>query len=581
MIVAEGLTKAFGSVVAVDDVSFEVQAGEVVALLGHEGAGKTTLVRLLCAHVRSTSGTATILGKPYAELARPARRVGVLLGTGAHPARSARDHLRIAAARGELPASRVDDVLALVGLEDEAARPVRELDRGARGRLALATALLGEPEVVILDDPEAGLEDDEVRWLHELLRALADRGCAVLATGRELSDAAHVADRVLVLDRGALVAQTTPDELLRRAGSEVVVRSPDAAALADELHSVGIETSSAGGDRLRARDIPPRVVSELAATSGVPVWDVREERPDVDDALDELIADGGSQSGAGPAHDGERAAAAGAPDSDGAACSPDADLGALESELDDRLAALSAPHEPRVVAVLAPGTGLGATTLSFLIADVLAAAREGGTLAVALSCDHDRMSLPVAREERTSLNLADLLDDLPHFDEYARISPYVAPVPSGAHVICGSPQERLASITPSDVEALLAFAGRFYDTIVIDAGDVPEATLRAVAARADEVVLLGAPESVEGIGDGDSVLAAIESERADRATLVFNRVDEQRIRELDGDAAYALVPRDRELIRALDAGGFRLDTVGQPTRVALKRLALLVAERIA
>ena len=190
-------------------------------------------------------------------------------------------------------------------------------------------------------------------------------------------------------------------------------------------------------------------------------------------------------------------------------------------------------------------------------------------------------SRPVAPDQRTSLGLADLLDDLPDFDERARISPYVAPAPSGADVLCGPEPARLAAIEPADVEALLAFARRFYDTIVLDVGALGDATLRAVVRHADEVVLLGVPDAIDGLDGADPVLDAIEGERSERATLVLNRVEEQRIRDMGGDGAYALVPRDRDLIRALDAGDFRLDAVGLPTRVALKRLALLVGERIA
>ncbi len=596
-IAAHGLAKRFGDDLAVDDLSFEVARGEIAGLLGHADAGKTTVLRMLVGHVHHDAGKATILGKPYAQLEQPLHRVGVLLGTGAHPARNARDHLRVAAARAGLPLSRVGEALALVGLEREATIRTRLLAPGARRRLALAATLLARPDVLILDDPAEGLDAEGVRWLHSLLRALAGDGCAVLLAARRLADAAQVADRVLVLDRGALIAESSPAELLREAGSEVVVRSPGANLLADELRGVGIATSAPAGEELRVQDVPPRVVSELAVATGVPVWEVRAEHSTADDALEELIArGGGSANGAEPErHDGDvpgdpdvgDARGDSSPGEDGRASDDDtaassADgLAELESSLDEQLAAHAPGDEPRVVAVVAPAAGLGRTTLAFVLADALAAGTGARTLAVALSCDHERMSLPVPRDQRTRLGLDDLLGDLPGFDDRARISPYVAEAASGAHVLCGPRRaEQLAAITPPQLATLLDFASGFYDVVVLDVGDLAKESLRAVVSRADEVLLLGAPDVVKGIDAGDPVLDAIEAERSERAMLVFNQVDEERMPDTDGSPAYALVPRDRELIRALDQGNFSLDRLRAPTRVALKRMALLVAERL-
>ena len=215
---------------------------------------------------------------------------------------------------------------------------------------------------------------------------------------------------------------------------------------------------------------------------------------------------------------------------------------------------------------------------------MLAATAGASTLAIALSCDHDRMSMPVAEDSRTSLHLGDLLGDLPGFGESAHIAPYVSVAASGAQVLCGPPEpDQLDAIDPEQLDALLAFAARFYELIVLDVGELRDATLRAVARRADTILLLGAPGAVDDLGERSQVLEAIEAERTEPAILVFNQVDEERLRSYAraagaGAGSHVLVPQDRELIRALDAGDFELAEVAPVTRYALKRLGLAVAE---
>ena len=568
MIVAEGLTKAYGDTVAVAGVGFEVAAGEIVGLLGLAGAGKTTILRMLVGFVHPDEGSATILGKPYVALERPLRRVGVLLGNGAHPARSARDHLRIAAARAGLPVQRVDAVLDLAGLQDKAAVAAGRLTEGERTRLGIATALLGEPEAVIFDEPARGLDAEGASWLHSLVMALAERGCAVLLAGRTLADIGEVGDDVLALDHGSLVARSSLQGLARRAGSEVLVRSPGAAVLAEGLRDAGVAVSATEGDALHVHDAPPRVVGEVALARGVPIWEARSQPVGPDEALEALLETARSSNGDGAHHrDGEE----------------EVPLAETEARLDAELAEVGRRDEPQVIAVVAPGSGFGRTTLTFLLADVLAAATERRSLALALSCDHERLSLPVIREQRTTLALGDLLADLPEFDDLARISPYVAPAPSGAEVLCGArDDEALDALGPPEIDALLDFAGRFYDLVVVDVGALGEPALRALVRRADEVVLLGVPDANGALDPRAPVLDVVDAEREDRATLVVNRVPEERV-ELqrgDPDRTYALVPEDRELIRALDAGDFELARSAPRTRVALKRLALVVAERL-
>lgn len=570
MILAEGLTKHFGATAAVDDVSFEAQPGTLVGLVGHDGAGKTTTLRMLVGHVTPTAGSSAILGRPFAALDHPLRRVGVMLDDDVHPARTARDHLRIAAALAGLDDARVDAVLGVVGLEDEAGWRGRSLTRGMRRRLGIATALLAEPEVIILDEPATGLDPEGVRWLRSLLRSLADDGRTLLVSSIGADEVEEIADTVLVMDRGSLLTESSPRDLTA-AQMEVLVRTPGAEVLAEELRGAGISPSAVTSDEVRVPDVPVRVVSERAQASGVPVWEIREDEPSLEEAVVELTRDAsanGAHDGGEPEDSGDDGAAPDVPDE-------------AETALDAELADLPAFESCRVVAVLAPAAELGRTTLSFLLADTLAACTETATLAVGLSCDRQRLSMPAAHDRRTSLGLTDLLGDLPAFDESAHISPYVSVTRFGAHVLSGpADAQELRAVDPDQLDALLDFAGRFYPVVVVDAGELSERSLRAAVRRADRVLLLGAPGAVDDLDDAGGVLAAIEAERDDAAVLVFNLVEEERVRAQGhggGSGSHVLVPRDRELVRALDGGDFELSAVGATTRTALKRLALTVA----
>ncbi|WP_034591906.1 ABC transporter ATP-binding protein [Hamadaea tsunoensis] len=198
-----GLTKRFGAVTAVDDLSFDLHPGTVTAFLGPNGAGKTTTARMLLGLVRPTSGTALVDGRPYAGLSHPKRRVGAVLeATAYHPGRRAREHLRIAARAGGVPAARVDEVLKLVDLGDAADRRVRGYSLGMRQRLGLATALLGDPGLLILDEPGNGLDPAGLAWLRNLLRDLAAQGRTILVSSHILAEVAQTVDRVLVVAGG-------------------------------------------------------------------------------------------------------------------------------------------------------------------------------------------------------------------------------------------------------------------------------------------------------------------------------------------------------------------------------------------
>jgi ABC-2 type transport system ATP-binding protein len=214
VIEVRGLTKRYGRVLAVDHLSFEVERGTVTGFLGSNGAGKTTTLRMLLGLVRPDAGTATINGRPYRDLAEPLHQVGAVLDASSYyPGRTARNHLRIQAIAGQADPSRVDDVLELAGLAGAADRRIGGFSLGMRQRLGLATALLTDPEVLILDEPANGLDPEGIHWLRDLVRDLAADGGAVLISSHILAEVAQTVDSVVILDRGRLVAQSSLADL--------------------------------------------------------------------------------------------------------------------------------------------------------------------------------------------------------------------------------------------------------------------------------------------------------------------------------------------------------------------------------
>ncbi len=208
------LTKRFGDVVAVDDVTFSLQPGTVTGFLGPNGAGKTTTLRVLLGLAEPTAGEALVFGRRYATLDEPVRRVGAVLeSSDFHPGRTGRDHLRVLAVAAGLRPERVDEVLELVSLESGARRTVKTYSLGMRQRLGLAAALLGEPSLLILDEPANGLDPVGVRWLRQYLRAFAEGGGAVLVSSHVLAEIAQTVDRVVIIDRGRVLADAALDEL--------------------------------------------------------------------------------------------------------------------------------------------------------------------------------------------------------------------------------------------------------------------------------------------------------------------------------------------------------------------------------
>jgi ABC-2 type transport system ATP-binding protein len=284
-----GLTKRYGPVTAVDDLSFAVRDAAVTGFLGPNGAGKTTTLRMILALARPTSGRATVLGRPYAELDQPARRVGANLEiAGAHPGRKGRDHLRALAAMARLPASRVDEVLKLVELDGAGNRRAGKYSLGMRQRLGLAATLLGDPEVLVLDEPANGLDPQGIRWLRDFLRSMAAEGRTVLISSHVLAEVAQTVDDVVVIHRGRLVEQGPVARLT--AGGHVVVRSPRPAELRAALDRASL-TVTADGDLLVVDADDPARVGDVAFDAGIPVHELTTRATSLEEAFLALTRD--------------------------------------------------------------------------------------------------------------------------------------------------------------------------------------------------------------------------------------------------------------------------------------------------
>ena len=274
MITVERLTKTYGPFTAVDDISFEVKPGLVTGFLGPNGAGKTTAMRIIVGLTPATSGTATVLGRRYVDLPDPGRHVGVLLDASAqHAGRTGREVLALGAALMGIPRSRVDEMLDVVGLTDkESGRTVRNYSLGMRQRLGIAHALLGDPQVLILDEPANGLDPAGIRWMRDLLRGYADQGGTVLLSSHLLNEIERVADEILVIGNGTIVARGTKDELLSGAGT--IVRSTDDEALMGALAEQSVVARQAATGGLTV-DAEPLVVGRVAAARGIVLTELR------------------------------------------------------------------------------------------------------------------------------------------------------------------------------------------------------------------------------------------------------------------------------------------------------------------
>jgi ABC-2 type transport system ATP-binding protein len=295
VIEVEGLTKRFGSTLAVDDLSFSVEPGRITGFLGPNGAGKSTTMRVILGLVKPTSGRTAVLGKQYRDLSEPVRRVGVLLETfDAHPGRSGRNHLRVLAVAGGIPRSRVDEVLALVDLREAGRRRVKGYSLGMRQRLGLAAALLGDPEVLVLDEPANGLDPQGIRWLRDFLRSLAGEGRTILISSHVLSEVAQTVDEVVIIHRGKLIRHAAMADVETMAAGSTIVRSPTAERLAEVLADAQIEATSLADGGLSVA-APPERIGEIAAEHRIVLHELSVERASLEEVFLELTGDPGER----------------------------------------------------------------------------------------------------------------------------------------------------------------------------------------------------------------------------------------------------------------------------------------------
>jgi ABC-2 type transport system ATP-binding protein len=289
---AESLTKRFGSLVAVDELSFALEQGTITGFLGPNGAGKTTTLRMLLGLAAPTSGQALLFDQPYAQLAQPARRVGAVLeATDFHPGRSGRDHLRMLAEAVDLPRSRVEEVLRLVELQGAARRRVKTYSLGMRQRLGLAAALLGDPDLLILDEPANGLDPEGVRWLRDFLRAFAAEQRTVLISSHVLAEVAQTVDQVLIINHGRLVVESSLEQLTSRAAGSVRVRTPQTAKLEDALRQARIQVSAGNDHTLLARGTTSARVGDIAFAANVPIHELIAESSSLEEVFLGLTAE--------------------------------------------------------------------------------------------------------------------------------------------------------------------------------------------------------------------------------------------------------------------------------------------------
>jgi len=292
-----GLTKRYGGRAAVDDLTFTVASGRVTGFLGPNGAGKTTTLRILLGLVQPTAGTALVFGDRYRDLARPTSTVGALLdASGFHPGRRVRDELAIHAAATGVDDDRIAVVLHDVGLEAAAAKRVGQLSLGMRQRLGLAAALLGEPRLLVLDEPGNGLDPAGMHWLRSLVRRHAAGGAAVLVSSHVLAELTLFADDVVVVNHGRLVSQSSIDDLLAAGGERVVLSSPQRAALVDILVASGaaVEVDVGADDATSAvvTGLSAAAIGDLAAAAGLALHQLRTEVRSLEDVFLEMTDDG-------------------------------------------------------------------------------------------------------------------------------------------------------------------------------------------------------------------------------------------------------------------------------------------------
>ncbi|MFD7097047.1 ABC transporter ATP-binding protein [Streptomyces xanthophaeus] len=286
------LTREYGAIRAVDRLTFDVLPGRVTGFLGPNGAGKSTTMRLLLGLDRATSGTATVGGRQFTAMTDPLRHVGALLDPQSiHGGRTARDHLRFLAATHRIPVRRVDEVLEQAGIAAAARRRVKTFSLGMRQRLGIAAALLGDPGVLLLDEPTNGLDPEGIIWIRELMRALAAEGRTVLVSSHLMSETAALADHLVVLGAGRLLADTSMEEFIdARSTPRVRLRTSDAIRLRAALARDGLELVGADGGRWTVEGIRAEQLGTMAAREGIPMLELADERASLEQAYLDLTA---------------------------------------------------------------------------------------------------------------------------------------------------------------------------------------------------------------------------------------------------------------------------------------------------
>jgi ABC-2 type transport system ATP-binding protein len=281
-----GLTKRYGRTLALDNLSITVRPGLVTGFVGPNGAGKTTTMHLLLGLASADSGEALVRGKPYLAISRPLTVVGALLDARAfHPSRSARSHLRWLAESNNLERGRVDEVLGLAGLSKVGRRRAGAFSLGMRQRLGIACALLGDPPILILDEPTIGLDPEGIQWMRETLRKFAAEGRTVFVSSHHMSELEETADQVIVIEHGRLLADVSVSELIANAsGKRVEIQTPDVQAAMSMLTTAGATAVSSGRDRVTVHGMAPHRVAELLATRGVRLEELRTSQATLEEA---------------------------------------------------------------------------------------------------------------------------------------------------------------------------------------------------------------------------------------------------------------------------------------------------------
>jgi ABC-2 type transport system ATP-binding protein len=291
LIEVENLTKRFRKTVAVDDLSFKIREGAITGFLGPNGAGKTTTLRVILGLVHPTAGRATVMGRLYRQLESPTQQVGAVLeASDFHPGRSGRNHLRVLAAATGIPRSRVEEILEVVDLQGAAGRRAGGYSLGMRQRLSLAGALLGDPRILVLDEPANGLDPQGIRWLREFLRSLAAEGRTIFISSHVLAELEQIVDEVVIIHRGKFVVQASTAELVARAAGGIRARSPQADQLRAALEQAGVKVASSEGDLLTIADATTAQVGEIAAAKGIVLHELVAESSSLEEAFLDLTS---------------------------------------------------------------------------------------------------------------------------------------------------------------------------------------------------------------------------------------------------------------------------------------------------